>query len=916
MLTFLKPFFITNYFIPHGHCYLWKPELVGLHILSDLLITLAYYSISLVLAYLVYKRRDVPFHKIFLMFGAFIIACGTTHVIEIWTLWHPTYWLSGFIKAITALISLYTATELICLIPKILAFPSPTQLQTANQSLLHEVKERQQVEAALKQLNQELEQRVLERTAALRCSNEELADEITERQQMEERLAKINACFLSFCTDPLENINQLTTLCGELLGATCTIYSRLDQGTVYSVGQWQILADYNSQDQLDGHICYAVIQQGSDEILVINDLFNTTYAQTDPNVMSYGLKTYIGQAVKCKDTYIGSLCTLYQKDFITSDADKKVIGIIAAAIGVEEERRVTQQALKESEERYVLSSRGANDGLWDCNLLTNEVYFSPRWKSMLGCEDNEISSSLTEWFTRLHPEDVEQVKAAIAAHLEGITPQFENEHRMLHKEGEYRWMLCRGLAVRNADGKAYRIAGSQADITERKRIEFQLMHEVLHDALTGLPNRVLFMDRLGQAIKSAKRRQNYLFAVLFLDIDRFKVVNDSLGHLLGDQLLRAIAHRLEACIRPGDTIARLGGDEFIILVEDIKDVNDATKVAERIQQELALPFNLCDKEVFIAASIGITLSTTGYDQPDDLLRDADMTMYRAKALGKARYEVFDQTMHIKAMARLQLETDLRQAINQEEFRIHYQPIVSLNKGIVIGFEALVRWYHPLRGIISPAEFIPVAEETGLIVPISWWVLGEACRQMQAWQEQFSSISFLTISVNLSSKQFSQPNLVERVKQILQETRLNARNLKLEITESVLLENVESAAAMLVQLQSLGIRLSMDDFGTGYSSLSYLYRLPIDTLKIDRSFIHNVDVDPEKIQIIRTIIALAWNLGMDVVAEGVETKKHMYQLQALRCEFGQGYLFSKPLDSEKAQALIANKPQWSSDLGFV
>ena len=365
--------------------------------------------------------------------------------------------------------------------------------------------------------------------------------DITERKRMEERLAKINECFLSFGTNPIDNINRLTALCGELLEATCTLYNRLDQEMLCSVGQWHTPVGYNSVDNPNGHICYDVIQQGGDEIFIVSDLPGTIYAQTDPNVMLYELKTYVGQAVKCKNICIGSLCAVYQKDFIPSDADKTVIGIIAAAIGVEEERRYTQEALRASEERYALAARGANDGLWDWNLKTNEAYFSNRWKAMLGYEENDIGFHVEEWVNRVHPDDIERVKAAIAAHLEGLTPHFENEHRILYKNGEYRWMLSRGLAVRSADNLPYRIAGSQTDITSRKRTEERLLHDAFHDALTRLPNRVLFMERLEHAILCAKRREDYLFAVLFLDLDRFKVVNDSLGHTIGDQLLIALA---------------------------------------------------------------------------------------------------------------------------------------------------------------------------------------------------------------------------------------------------------------------------------------------------------------------------------------------------------------------------------------
>ena len=439
-------------------------------------------------------------------------------------------------------------------------------------------------------------------------------------------------------------------------------------------------------------------------------------------------------------------------------------------------------------------------------------------------------------------------------------------------------------------------------------VEEELRHNAFHDQLTGLANRALFMERLKQSIEHHLRRKDYLFAVLFLDLDRFKVVNDSLGHMLGDQLLIAISRRLKLCLRPVDTVARFGGDEFTILLDNIQNVETAIQVASRIQKELTLPFNVGGHEVFTAASIGIAPSTLGYDKPEDLLRDADVAMYRAKALGKGRSEVFDPSMHTKAVALLQLETDLRQALNRLEFRLHYQPIVALTSGKITGFEALVRWQHPQRGLVSPAEFIPVAEETGLIVPLGYWVLSEACRQMRAWQVRFPEISPLTISVNFSSKQFLQNVLITQISSILQETGLDTCSLAVEITESVIMENTESVSIMLSQLQAWSIQLSLDDFGTGYSSLSYLHRFEFNTLKIDRSFVNRMGIDGESWEIVRTIITLAHSLNMNVTAEGVETIAQLDQLKALKCDRGQGYLFSKPVDCEAAGALIAENAQ--------
>lgn len=442
----------------------------------------------------------------------------------------------------------------------------------------------------------------------------------------------------------------------------------------------------------------------------------------------------------------------------------------------------------------------------------------------------------------------------------------------------------------------------QAEITERTLAEEKLLFEAFHDSLTGLPNRALFMQRLGHALVRAKRRSGYLFAVLFLDLDRFKLVNDSLGHLVGDQLLISFVRRLEICLRSTDIVARLGGDEFVILLDDIKEALDATIIAERIQKELTQPFNLNGYEVFITTSIGIALSTTEYEQPEDILRDADTVMYRAKSLGKARHAVFDKEMHTRAVSLLQLENDLRRAVERQELQIYYQPILSLRSKEIIGFEALLRWNHPVHGMVSPADFIPVAEETGLIIPIGYWVLYEACYQTRIWQEQFTA-SRLTININVSGKQFAQPDLIKQIDRILQETGLSGQSLKIEITESVLIENADLAANMLAQLKKLGVQVYIDDFGTGYSSLSYLHNFPIDALKIDRSFVNRMGSNNNRAELVKIIATMAHNLNMNVVAEGIETPEQLLQLQALECEYGQGYLFAKPLAKEAATAFI-------------
>ena len=457
-------------------------------------------------------------------------------------------------------------------------------------------------------------------------------------------------------------------------------------------------------------------------------------------------------------------------------------------------------------------------------------------------------------------------------------------------------------------------------IAEQERISVQLQeskdhfrHAAFHDALTNLPNRALLAENLKFVIERAKQHEDYQFAVLFLDLDRFKNVNDSLGHSIGDQLLITMARRLESCIREVDMVARLGGDEFAILLDGIPNQAEATNMARRIQEKLQSPFNLSGHEVFTTTSIGIAVSSTGYDDPENMLRDADTAMYRAKAQGKACYEVFDKGMHTHAVYVLQMENDLRRAIEREELRVYYQPIVALENGQLAGFEALIRWQHPERGFINPSDFIPLAEDTGLIVPLGLWILKRACQQLCQWQWQSPANRSLFMSVNLSGKQVAQPDLVENIRDILDETHVDPKHLKLEITESAVMENAEMAARLLKRLKALGVQLSIDDFGTGYSSLSYLHRFPVNTLKIDRSFVGRIGEAAENIEIVRTVISLAENMGMEVVAEGVETLSQLTQLRKLKCQYGQGYLFSRPVDADSVSAWISKKPHWQESL---
>lgn len=572
-----------------------------------------------------------------------------------------------------------------------------------------------------------------------------------------------------------------------------------------------------------------------------------------------------------------------------------------------EERRQAERALRASEERYALAARGANDGLWDWDLPGNSIYFSPRWKSMLGYGESDIGTDPNDWFRLVHPDDRQGLEAKIAFHLEGTVPHIESEQRLRHRDGTWRWTLIRGVAVRDENDRPYRLAGSQTDITERKKTEDQLIHDAFHDSLTGLPNRALFTNRVEHALLTAQRRSGYLFAVLFLDLDRFKFINDSLGHFAGDQLLLAVGHRLAEFVRPSDTVARLGGDEFAILLEDIHGLDEAVAIARRIQKDLPRPFMIDGHEVFTSASIGIALSSKGYEQPGQLLRDADLAMYHAKARGKARYEIFDKSMHDHSLAHLQLENDLRRAIERQEFHLCYQPVIELATGKLSGFEALIRWRHPTRGLILPTDFIPLAEDTGLLPAIGQWVLGEACRRLGQWRRLGDEALFLAVSVNLSGREFT-PALVETIRKMLREHELPPDRLRLEITERTLMDAPQNSAALLAELKGLGVGLQIDDFGTGYSSLSYLPHFPIDTLKIDRSFIAGIDHNRDNLEIVRTILALAQNLNLKAVGEGVETPAELEKLRELGCGFVQGNLFHPALDVAAAEQLIRRLSQ--------
>jgi diguanylate cyclase (GGDEF)-like protein/PAS domain S-box-containing protein len=559
--------------------------------------------------------------------------------------------------------------------------------------------------------------------------------------------------------------------------------------------------------------------------------------------------------------------------------------------------------LAESEQRHALAMQGANDGLWDWDVRKDRLYFSPRWKQMLGYAEPELGDARGEWLGRVHPDDRAALTQALEAHLSGASHHFEHEHRIQHRDGSYRWVLARGMAVRDAQNRAIRVVGSQTDVTDRKQAEQRLQHDALHDALTGLPNRVLFLDRLDQSIRRAQRQHpNGAAAVLFLDLDRFKLVNDSLGHQVGDQLLIAVARRLESAVRPPDTVARLGGDEFTVLLDGVTDVHEASLVAERVHQTLRTPFDIDERELFLDASIGIALADADA-APDTVLRDADVAMYRAKADGKGCHAVFDARMHEQVMRRLDMESELRRVIEEEKLEVVYQPIVQAATGRIAGFEALTRWPDSNGGFVEPSEFVAIAEETGLIVPLGRWVLKAACAQLAEWRALPNGTG-LIVSVNVSHRQLADPEFSLILREALDETSLDPRALRLEVKENALSREPDAVhRALQHALDEHGVRSHIDDFGTGASSLRLLHGFPGDAVKIHRALVIGMGVEPGAFEIVKALVGLAHNLGLEVIAEGVEKAAQLDHLKLLGCEFAQGFHVSAPLRPEDATALL-------------
>ena len=810
------------------------------------------------------------------------------------------------------------------------------QVAAQNALLENEVAERKHTQEALSHLNEELEERIIQRTTELTRLNEELLNEINEKNiaknalqiktYQQERLIE-TAHQLTQSLNTKQVLRSIGIGAKDILDAHgCSIYL-LEDDHVTLTPVVAIEPPYEEEVMaMPLQVNHSLTGQAvlARHGLVFNDAVSADGGQQIPGTPEDIDERVITVPFMADDQVMGAMCiSRLGKEFTDEDLALAETFAVYASTALKNaqiydslqqeviERKFAQEALRISEERFSLAVRGANDGIWDWDLQTNQVYFSPRWQTMLGYEEGEIDYLPENWFNLIHPEDIERFKSDINAHLTGKTPNLKSEYRILQKSGAYCWVLCRGLAIRNGDHQAYRMAGSMTDISDTKAAEASLLYNALHDPLTNLPNRTLFMDRLGRAIDRTQRKPNYLAAALLLDLDRFKVINDSLGHALGDQFLAATSQRLQNCLRPTDTVARFGGDEFAILLDDITQASDATRAAERILEEISAPMDIRGHQVMTTGSIGIALTSTGYSNPDEMMRDADMAMYRAKAGGKARHEIFDKNMHRQIRAVMQRETELRQAIDKNELEVQYQPIISLTDGTIVGCEALLRWKHPLHGFLNPDDFIRIAEETGLIIPIGKWVLRTACSEAREWLKIVDRDFF--VSINLSSRQFLDNTLEKTVREVLEDTQLPASSLYLEVTESAAMNDIDVTSRILHQISDIGVKIAIDDFGRGYSALGYLIQFPVDTIKIDRSFIQDVGQNERISTVTAAMIMMSHVMHMKVIAEGVETEEQLAFLFPLECEMVQGFRFYHACSGETIKQLLAQKHDFINEI---
>jgi diguanylate cyclase (GGDEF)-like protein/PAS domain S-box-containing protein len=580
--------------------------------------------------------------------------------------------------------------------------------------------------------------------------------------------------------------------------------------------------------------------------------------------------------------------------------------LLEAVAGHAKERALLESELVTLRDRFALAARGAFEGMWEWEVTPGKFYYSQRWCELLGLDRADVGEAIEDWLGRVHANDVSGLSADLNGHVNGRLPVFQNEHRIRTADGEYRWVLARGIAERDENGQATRVSGSLIDVTAYRQRETDVREQSRHDAVTDLPRQQVFLERLARAVEVRRSYSDYGFAVLMVQVDRFALIRDSFGQDGADEVLSLASERVQSCVTQDEVICRYGEDRFAVLIENIEDPSEGTTVADKVHRTFETPLEVREQKLYVTVSIGMTSSARDYGTVDELITDVSAAADHARESrkqGAARHQIYNTSMRIEALTLLQLEIAMREAIEREEFQLHYQPVVAVATGKLVGFEALMRWLSPTRGRVSPGEFIPVAENTGLIVPIGRWAVQEAARQLKAWEDEFGLNGALAININVSGRQVQDAELQAVVADAIQQAGIPPRCIKLELTESVLMENAEFAIEFIQRLRTTGCQLYVDDFGTGYSSLSYLHRFPVDGLKIDKSFVDELDGTEQSGVMIKTILEMAGNLGLDVVAEGIETEEQVAQLSGLRCPHGQGYHWAAPLPTDGARERI-------------
>lgn len=958
----LLPRFAKIAYIPHGHCYLWQTDLVGLHLTADSLIAIAYYSIPIALLIFIRNRPDVPFPSVFALFGAFILACGTTHLISIWTLWYPTYWLAGVVKAITAVISVFTALSLIPIIPKALLLPSPTELEAVNYQLQLRIEERQAVEAALRKSEAALR----ESEAAMRSLFAAMHDLVLVRDRDGRCLSIAPTKFEALIADKEKLLNS--TLHEVMPLATADyllehIHRALDtQENVYCdyvlpIEQTEV-GFSASISAIDDQKAVLVVRDISDRKRTEDALKSSEQRlqlaleasgdglwdwniTTDTIYLSPNLLKMLGYqpeellpfrtetweqllhpdekhwVLNCLAAHLQGQGVAYDFDYRlrTRSGEWKWISNYGKVVAYDEhgnptrmvgthrdisKRKEAEALIQESENRFRSAFDNADVGMALVNTNGQFLRVNHSCCRILGYRQQDLLKMSIQSIT--HPDDIGDDWNRVRRLISEEDMTYRAERRYLSPSGETIWVVLGVSVVRDAEGNPLYFVSQIQDDTARRLYEAQLAHQAFHDSLTKLPNRTLFQQRLEEEIARARRDEDYLFAVLFLDLDRFKAINDSLGHAAGDELLVAVGRRLKEATRNIDVVARFGGDEFAVLLAGVNSPAGVLHVADRILSAFHQPFALKGNEYVVNSSIGITLNLAEPCTPEALLQAADIALYRAKHAGRGCYEVYDQQMGKQVKGYLYLENALHRAIEQDELQVLYQPIVDIDTEEILGFEALMRWQKNDGELLAPRQFIQVAEESGLIVPIDWTIMRKACQQVQHWRDR-GLITNQWISVNLSSRQFNMLNCVETVESILQETGLDPDYLRIEITESAIIHHPEMATKVISNLKQLGVKIALDDFGTGYSSLSYLHRFPVDTLKIDKTFVSQIAENSHSVEIIRSMILLSQALSIDTVAEGIETSEQKQLLQGLGCSYAQGFLLHQPLTHREIEKTV-------------